>query len=737
MKTYRPHCFRNLAAVIALFLTFTTASFSQNCTYTWAAQTSGSTALLYSVKAVNNLVAWSAGATAVVRRTTDGGITWTNANPNPGVIVGDIYNVEALDANTAYVTTSAASTFIYRTTNGGTNWTQVYTVAGGFINTIKMISPLNGYAFGDVLAGTWLIVRTTDGGATWSALPTAPTGGAEDGRNNCLQITGNDIWFGTGQNKVYHSTNLGTSWTSATVTGITGQITGIQFNTPLIGICGGATMSKTTDGGATWTLLTASGTGTISGIKGFGNDFWYVRGTGIYRSTDLGTSWTSVHTQTAAQNDINLVQDLSGCMLGWSAGTTGTTSKMTGVPPPPAVCTYTWTPQTSGSTALLYSVKSVNNLVAWSAGATAVVRRTTDGGTTWTNANPNPGVIVGDIYNVEAIDANTAYVTTSAASTFIYKTTNGGTNWTQVFTVAGGFINTIKMISPLNGYAFGDVLAGTWLVLITTDGGTTWTPLPTAPTGGAEDGRNNCLQITGTDIWFGTGQNKVYHSTNLGLTWTNSTVTGITGQVTGIQFNTPLIGIVGGATMSKTTDGGATWTLLAASGTGTISGIEGSGTDFWYVRGTGIYRSTDLGTTWTSVHTQTAAQNDINLVQDISGCMVGWSAGTTGTTSKMTGVPVGINDPSSEIPATYSLMQNYPNPFNPTTNITFAMPLAGNVELKVYDLLGKEVATLVTGNLNAGTHVVPFDASALASGVYIYKITSGSFIDSKKMVLIK
>ena len=96
-----------------------------------------------------------------------------------------------------------------------------------------------------------------------------------------------------------------------------------------------------------------------------------------------------------------------------------------------------------------------------------------------------------------------------------------------------------------------------------------------------------------------------------------------------------------------------------------------------------------------------------------------------------------VKDPSSSIPTAYKLEQNYPNPFNPTTSITFALPLAGNVELKVYDIIGKEVASLVSGNMTVGTHVVPFDASALASGVYIYKITAGSFIDSKKMVLIK
>ncbi len=398
-------------------------------------------------------------------------------------------------------------------------------------------------------------------------------------------------------------------------------------------------------------------------------------------------------------------------------------------------CSYSWANQTSGTTALLYSVKTVSGTVGWAAGAGAVVRRTTDGGTTWGNGNPNPGVITGDIYNIEALDANTAFVTTSPGATFIYKTTNGGTNWTQVYTIAGGFINTIKMVSATNGYAFGDVLAGNWLMLKTTDGGSTWTTLATVA--GTGDGRNNCLQILGNDIWFGTGQNTVWHSTNLGLNWTSATVTGITGQITGIQFNTASVGIVGGATMSKTTDGGATWALLAASGTGTISGIEGSGNNYWYVRGTTIYRSTDLGASWTLSHTHTAAQNDISLATDGVGCMTGWSCGASGTIAKMTGVPVGINDPVSEIPSSYSLMQNYPNPFNPTTSITFTMPVAGNVELKVYDILGKEVASLISGSMTAGTHIVPFDASALASGVYIYKMTAGSFIDSKKMVLIK
>ena len=85
----------------------------------------------------------------------------------------------------------------------------------------------------------------------------------------------------------------------------------------------------------------------------------------------------------------------------------------------------------------------------------------------------------------------------------------------------------------------------------------------------------------------------------------------------------------------------------------------------------------------------------------------------------------------------YSLGQNYPNPFNPTTLIKYSVAQRGIVSLKVYDMLGKEVATLVNGTKDAGSYEVNFNASNLASGVYIYKIQAGNFVQSKKMMLLK
>jgi len=98
---------------------------------------------------------------------------------------------------------------------------------------------------------------------------------------------------------------------------------------------------------------------------------------------------------------------------------------------------------------------------------------------------------------------------------------------------------------------------------------------------------------------------------------------------------------------------------------------------------------------------------------------------------------LGISHNGNEIPGQFSLSQNYPNPFNPATKIDFAIPVNGFVSIKVYDLLGREAAAIVNKDMKAGNYTVDFDASKLASGVYFYKLVSGGFVTTKKMVLVK
>ena len=96
-----------------------------------------------------------------------------------------------------------------------------------------------------------------------------------------------------------------------------------------------------------------------------------------------------------------------------------------------------------------------------------------------------------------------------------------------------------------------------------------------------------------------------------------------------------------------------------------------------------------------------------------------------------------VGDENNSIPTVYRLEQNYPNPFNPTTKIKWQSPSAGYQTLKIYDVLGNEVATLVNEYKNAGSYEVNFDASKVSSGIYFYQLQAGSFIETKKMLLLK
>jgi len=282
-------------------------------------------------------------------------------------------------------------------------------------------------------------------------------------------------------------------------------------------------------------------------------------------------------------------------------------------------CNYSWAAQTSGTTSQLLTVSAVSGQIAWAAGVGPTVRRTLDGGATWTSAT---GIgINGGVFNIYAVDGNTAFCTTTPGATFIYKTINGGTTWTQVFTQAGGFIDAIQMISPTEGYAVGDPVGGTWTILKTIDVGDTWARMATEPAQvGTEGGWNNSFLIIGTDIWFGTGNTRVYHSPDLGATWSFAATTG-TLNTFAVHFNSTGasgLGLAGGSAMVKSIDGGTSYAATGAPGTtGNIDGLEGNGTDWWALRSdANIYKSTDQGATaWTIDHTQAGAVfQDIDFV---------------------------------------------------------------------------------------------------------------------------
>ncbi|MFA7360925.1 MAG: T9SS type A sorting domain-containing protein [Candidatus Kapaibacterium sp.] len=394
--------------------------------------------------------------------------------------------------------------------------------------------------------------------------------------------------------------------------------------------------------------------------------------------------------------------------------------------------TLSWTEQVSPIATELYSVSAVDDNVAWACGTGGKVLRTTNKGVTWSDVTGNiPATAL--LYNIFAWDANTALTTASpTAGNYIYKTSNGGANWTQVNFQTGGFGNALWMTDANTAYQVGDPVGGNWTFLKSTNGGDNWSTWATVPTTAA--GWNNSLMILGNNVWMGTNANYLMYSSNLGANWSQQTTT-FTNQYA-VWFNSATVGLAAYTALNVTTNSGTNWSALASPLATSVGGITGTGNEWWVApQSTAIYYSSNNGTVWSTAYTAPDG-----LYRHITKARTGntiWAVRSNGKISRY-GTPItGITVVGSEIPSSYAVSQNFPNPFNPTTKINFALPKSGLVTMKVYDILGKEVATLVNEVKNAGSYTVDFNASNLTSGMYFYKVSVNGFSEVKKMMLIK
>ena len=188
--------------------------------------------------------------------------------------------------------------------------------------------------------------------------------------------------------------------------------------------------------------------------------------------------------------------------------------------------------------------------------------------------------------------------------------------------------------------------------------------------------------------------------------------------------------------VSKTTDGGVTWRKTLSGSQIVFVRWAPGGRRFW-AGGDSLYLSTDTGETWQK---QFSARS-------LGACNLLWEASfLTDDIGMICGpcIVLGmVGDPAAsvlsqeQVPTSFDLKQNHPNPFNPTTTIEFSLSHSGYVTLKIFNLLGAEVATVLAHKLTAGSHSIDWNAADLPSGVYFYRVTTGSLVETKKMVLIK
>jgi photosystem II stability/assembly factor-like uncharacterized protein len=697
-------------------------------------------------------------------KTTDGGVNWTQLTDNlPTLACGDIaidknnpnilylgtgelnYSGDSQYGNGIYKSTNAGATWfqiaaaslvssrcsqisidpsnsniiymaggngVFKSTNAGINW--VNTNSGTNANCV-LINPLNTNiiycAPGGTSAGT--IKKSTDGAATWTTL----SGGLPSGMGR-IQLALVDSF----PDVIY-----------ASISNSSGALVGLY---------------RTNDGGLTWiakattpNYLSSQGWYDNSiAVKPNDTNYVIVGGLDVYNSTTQGadltkkSNWSTTNKENFCHADIHrLLYNGSVLYCCSDGGVYKSTNNGTN-----------WTDLNHTLSTLQYQSADYNpaNLLTFHGGTQDNNKQyTTDGGTSWLQRTTGDGGYT----IVDPVSTN--YIYGQYVNGSIQRSANNGTSYTD-FTPSGStgglFYNPYEMApGDHNTIVFGraNVWKTTNAQTATTSSG--WTQIATTSVVG---GSVSAIGISATDInkiYLGTSNGRILVTTDNGTTWKTKT---------GYQYISDFIvdntndavcyATLAGASaphVLKTTDYGDTWTNI----TGDIPNIAANsivmktapdrtlfvGTDI------GVFKSTNDGVNWISFNSGLPAVEiyDMKYKQSVGLLLVATHGRGCWTFDlNVTGI-----DPFGQIPSAYNLKQNYPNPFNPSTNIEFDIPKSESVTLAIYDLSGRKIAEPVNGNFNAGHYQIQWNASNFSSGVYVYKLTTPSFSDTKRMVLVK
>lgn len=372
----------------------------------------------------------------------------------------------------------------------------------------------------------------------------------------------------------------------------------------------------------------------------------------------------------------------------------------------------------------------------------------TDGGLTWdTIGTSSKGLGYG--IDVSMIDADHIWLVEEEK---IWGTTDGGKNWTCQFydTSKTDFFNYIKMFDLQNGIAMGDAPSTTKppLFLKTTDGGTNWISMNDSSLLGTISGNVwRCVFFLNPDIGyfspFGISAKSIYKTTNSGQTWTKTNVTTMSSTMT-LNFVDDQFGLSSCySDVYRTTDGGNTWESRMNVFDGYVSSdiefLPGDHSKIWLCRYGGLYFSQDSGKTWVKdiLNIGNVWPRDLVFTDNKHGWLL-CDQGNLYKTSNGDKITSVENEQSIK-PSSFTLYQNYPNPFNSISKIKYEIANKSHVTLKVYDLLGRVVTTLVNEEKPAGIYEVTFNSELynLTSGVYFYRLTSRNFSETKKLILLR
>ncbi len=651
----------------------------------------------------------------------DGGLTWSSQNflPETG-----FKKMSFVNSQTGYAITAYKTEKTMKTTNGGVNWFFLPNAIDSINNGMDFIDALTGWTVGD----KGFISKTTNGGASWFSQTNASV---TTKKIRSVDAINSSTLFAVGeQNLILKSTDGGTTFSVLpTVFRLLSPFRYIQFINSTTGIIVGdqQRIARTTNGGVTWDSVYGSGTD-------FNNyfDFNPSKSVGICvatnhqvsRTTNLGQTWAHIPIDMPYSNDmysIKFVND-SIAYIGMANGKILKTTD----------AGLTWFESSRRIyNGTLKGVFFVNNYTGFICGTSGFVGKTTDGGLT--SFSQNSGVTQ-DLNKVKAVNENIAYACGSGGT--MIKTTDGGNNWITQITSTTRQLFDLDFVNENTGYAVGSNGAGSNEVTIrTTNGGSNWVSRTQIEAVSDPKEIDFIDSLTG---WAAVTQ-KIFKTTDGAVTWVQQYAV-TTGGFYALKFINELTGFAGGGDAAggkfyKTTNAGMNWVIInnTVSGNAMDFGNESNGV---IVGSQGyIVQTTDGGYTWVRIKRQTLIT--MNAVHYNSDGNNAWIVGDQGLLMQHNNTVTIISHGNDIIPEKYYLYQNYPNPFNPVTSLKFEIASNSFVQLKIYDALGREVAELVNEEMQAGVYERTFDASKLSSGIYYYQLSSNDFLETKKMLLIK
>jgi photosystem II stability/assembly factor-like uncharacterized protein len=674
-----------------------------------------------------------------IYKTTDGGMNW-NESSNDVISNGDLiaafktYGIWMDDSqNGSIVGKSYQQGSIYNTTNGGVSWNRYifaddlqemqYRIAHDiyYLDNLHRI----------IIAQYGRILYTSDGGETWIKTDSVTAWDLND-----LSFANSEVGFVVGdKGTILKTTTGGRSW-NVLPSNITENLYGVFFKDVTNGLIVGrmGTILRTTDSGISWYKQESgtyndlykisfdnNGNGLIVGELGI-----------ILKTSDGGETWVREESGTSA--NLNAISFNDSIAI--AVGEYGTVVRKGDIDT--SKVETSWTSQFNNSSIFFRNIFSTNSENSFCI-SDSMIFRSSDSGISWELVHTTEHIRYFQLSIFDISFSDTKNGSAIGGGGLIVNTTDGGESWfTREFTGDFDFMHWriargIFKIDSLHQVIVGDI--GT--IIYTSNGGNTWE----RPNSTTNDDLNDVFFVNSSTGFIAGKFGTILKTNTGGLTW-SYLARETTNSLSGIFFTDSLNGyVVGGSgTLLMTTNGGKSWKSVETETSNDLNKICFRDKNIGFIVGDlgTILSTTNGGESWRREYSGTSYDLYGISVMDSVVLAVGFNGNILRKIIPFeTIIDTTTIDTTLTIPTDYQLKQNYPNPFNPTTTIEYSIPKQSKVTVKVFDLLGREIATLVDEEKTAGNYMIDFNGSNLSSGIYFYRLDAGGFSETKKLILIK